>query len=283
MKMVTLVAVVAVMCLVAACAPAAPTPTTAPPTPTHLPPTPTPTPPPPAPTAVPTEAVWDLVFISDSSGWGVAELYAAHIETDLGVTVRVHDKSRGGLPAGQVLRALHGDWGQTFIFKDLPDVIREAEVVLLEGNPEESVSGTGLAWDCTIISPWVDDCSPKAFDTYKAHLDAIFEQILALRNGAPIVVRAYDLYVPILSWWKDAGLEAECMGCWENFTAVIHQAAADHNVPVARVWDAFNGPNHDQDPRDKGYIGSDGIHTSDAGQQAIADLLRDLGYEYTAP
>jgi lysophospholipase L1-like esterase len=49
------------------------------------------------------------------------------------------------------------------------------------------------------------------------------------------------------------------------------------------VYDAFNGPNHDQDPRDKGYIGSDGMHTNETGQDIIADLLRELGYEYSVP
>jgi hypothetical protein len=33
---------------------------------------------------------WDLVYISDSTGWGVPEKYAANIERDNGKTVRVH-------------------------------------------------------------------------------------------------------------------------------------------------------------------------------------------------
>jgi hypothetical protein len=39
----------------------------------------------------------------------------------------------------------------------------------------------------------------------------------------------------------------------------------------------------DEDPRDKGHIGSDGIHTTAAGATVMANLLRELGYENTAP
>ncbi|RPI58044.1 MAG: hypothetical protein EHM56_02765 [Chloroflexi bacterium] len=52
---------------------------------------------------------------------------------------------------------------------------------------------------------------------------------------------------------------------------------------VALVFEAFNGPSHDEDPRDKGYIGRDGIHTGPLGRQLIADLLHELGYEPSPP
>ena len=46
---------------------------------------------------------------------------------------------------------------------------------------------------------------------------------------------------------------------------------------------SHGGPNRDEDPRARGPIDPDGMHTSDAGQQLIADLLRDLGYKSTRP
>jgi beta-glucanase (GH16 family) len=42
---------------------------------------------------------WDLVFISDSSGWYAGSKYAKYIEADLGVSVRLHDFSIGGYKA----------------------------------------------------------------------------------------------------------------------------------------------------------------------------------------
>jgi len=49
------------------------------------------------------------------------------------------------------------------------------------------------------------------------------------------------------------------------------------------VYDAFNGPNHDEDPREKGYIGPDGRHASKAGQKVIAALMQKLGYKPVTP
>ena len=64
---------------------------------------------------------------------------------------------------------------------------------------------------------------------------------------------------------------------------IIHQAAEAHGVPVAEVYWAFNGSNYDEDPNDKGWIGTDKVHTSKAGQQAIVDQLHELGYEPITP
>jgi hypothetical protein len=47
---------------------------------------------------------------------------------------------------------------------------------------------------------------------------------------------------------------------------------------MASMYDAFNGPDHDQDPVAKGYIGDDGEHCSDAGKAAQVDVLDALGY-----
>jgi lysophospholipase L1-like esterase len=46
---------------------------------------------------------------------------------------------------------------------------------------------------------------------------------------------------------------------------------------------AFNGPNHDEDPKDKGYILPDGEHPSEAGAQVIAEAFRKLGYVPIVP
>ena len=63
----------------------------------------------------------------------------------------------------------------------------------------------------------------------------------------------------------------------------IHQVAAEKKIPVAEVYAAFNGPSHDEEPMDKGYIQSDGEHPSEAGAKAIAELLRKLGYVPIVP
>ncbi|NNC40911.1 MAG: hypothetical protein HKN95_09495, partial [Acidimicrobiia bacterium] len=85
--------------------------------------------------------VWDLVYVSDSSGWGVARKYAARIEADLGVQVEIHDLWDGGLPLLTVLEALRGErtlktWVSGTV--DLVPFIEEAEVIVVFGNPNRS-------------------------------------------------------------------------------------------------------------------------------------------------
>ena len=69
----------------------------------------------------------------------------------------------------------------------------------------------------------------------------------------------------------------------EALNKTVVEVCSEHKVGVADVFSAFNGPDHQEDPRDKGYIGRDGEHTNNLGKEVIAQTLRDLGYEPTVP
>jgi len=60
-------------------------------------------------------------------------------------------------------------------------------------------------------------------------------------------------------------------------------AAEPYGIPFLSRLDAFNGPDHDEDPREKGYIVSDGEHPSDLAAQYTAELLSQMGYEPVPP
>lgn len=244
------------------------------------------------PTSVPTSTPaltdlteWDLVLISDSSGWGVADLLARFIEEDLGVTVTVYDLPLANLSAGRVLRALRGE-GQEFhaVLQNLPYIIPNAEVVVFMASPAESVSAAHPGdWNCVPPPPYyVNDCSMETFEIYAADLNAIYDEILRLRGGAPTIIRAFE-YWHRPSLWEEDGVQDACKVCMDKVNATLREAAAAHNVPIAQVSDVFNSPARDEDPSEKGYIGADGLHASDEGQRVIADLLRRLGYDPIAP
>ena len=78
--------------------------------------------------------------------------------------------------------------------------------------------------------------------------------------------------------WQEKGIEDICSAYWEGQTDAIRRAAEEHGVPFVSVHDAFNGPDHDQDPVAKGFI-KDGEHPSEAGAQAYAELLLRSGYD----
>jgi hypothetical protein len=75
---------------------------------------------------------WDLVWFSDSTGFGVADLWAERIEQELGVEVRVHDFSSGGLSANLVHMSI--DYEDS----ERRALLSDAEVVLVFGNPVDS-------------------------------------------------------------------------------------------------------------------------------------------------
>lgn len=230
---------------------------------------------------------WDLVYISDSTGWGVAEKFANNIERDTGRTVRVHNYAIDSLRALRVLNELQSD-PETVSkeFETLRADIAEAEVIVFFGNPrgDSSEGGvTGGMEKCIGGTEAPDDCTPELYEPYIENLKAIYDEILALREGKPTIIRAVDFYNPIISKHRANNIEVECTQCFEIFNSAVRQAAEAYNIPLISVYDAFNGSNHDEDPKEKGYIGSDGIHASEQGRQVIADLLSEAGYEPIEP
>lgn len=185
------------------------------------------------------EEEWDLVIFGDSTAWGFGKYYAAYIEEDLGIKVTVHNKTYPRQTAFGILKKLHDD-------EELRELVSGAEVVTFIGNPEGSRSETHSGdWECVEAKFYVINCSLETFEKYIADLETTIEEILSLQKYSPTIIRAMDYYNPIYSKYKEYGIYEECKQCWENLNKAIHQAAAAHNVPVAHVYDAFNGPNHD--------------------------------------
>ena len=240
--------------------------------------------------------VWDLVVIGDSllSG-GVAAEYAGRIERDLGVTVRVHDLWTADLTAAQLLAKLQGK-DDGFITsqgsgrQNLLELIPVAEVIVVTGNPDGSETADHpWDWDCSIdlqvnpaCAPVNGVCGPETWAQYEADLGAIFEEVVALRGGKPVILRTVDWY---LAWgpletWRACDCEEVCKGCWRQFSDAIHRAADGHGVPVAGLLTAFSGADLALDmPRE--YIGS--LGPSAEGAAAIADVLAALGYDPVGP
>jgi hypothetical protein len=220
-------------------------------------------------TSTPDEG-WDLLVIGDSTMWRVAPLYAAHVGHDLGIKVTPHTWIRGGLSSSFLRDAL--GWSE-----ELRGLVQEAEVLAFIANPTEYtgwflVGGGGR-----------HDCSEEALAKYADDYGAIIESFVELRAGQPTLIRAAEYYCPIYSVWKRQGDYDELQPCWSRLNEAIVDACAQHGVEVAGVYSAFNGPGHDEDPRDKGYIGADGEHTSALGQQVIAQCLHELGYQFAVP
>ena len=232
----------------------------------------------------------DLVWISDSSGWGAASFYAREISRDLGVRVRVHDLWKDGLSAADVL------WYLRNSLTEWIPAVRDAEVIVVYGNPAGLGDPNVNRGYCTLVMSPHPPAVFKPSAKYIATLEAIYKRIFAIRKGAPVILRTYNTYVPVVAQappkavgdippisWKQAGIVEQCTKAQEVYTRAIATAAAAYHVPVADTYKAFNGKNHRQDPVAKGYIQPDGIHPSNAGRAVIASTLANLGYKQVKP
>ena len=63
----------------------------------------------------------------------------------------------------------------------------------------------------------------------------------------------------------------------------IHEAADEYGVLTASFYDEFNGVDHDEDAREKGYISVDGWHQSTEGTTTEVEVLHALGYDAIIP
>ncbi len=222
-----------------------------------------------------TDTVWHYVVIGDSEAWGFYDYYAQHLEKDLGAKVEKISYALPGLDCAYLLEKVKTStaWRAN---------LTQAEVITFEANPTPRIGwyiingpGTG--------SQYTKDFSDAAFAGYQADMEAVLSEILALRKGQPTLIRAQNFYCPIFSDWKRMGIYEECQAAWTRFNLCLEQAAAKYGVPTADIYTAFNGPNHDEDPVDRGFIGSDGEHASTLGYEVMADIFRRLGYEFIVP
>jgi hypothetical protein len=227
------------------------------------------------PTSTPEPIAWDYVVLGDSVASTFPRHYADHIEADLGVEVTTHHWYRADQSSAAMLRALRD-------YEDVRSDIREAEVVTFFVSPKH------LQWPAADYDAGTcggsdnQDCLREALALLKADTDAIITEILALRSTSDAIIRTMTYYNPRVNAWNTEGSFGDLNPYWVAHNEYLIQAASEHNIPVVRVDLAFNGPNLDEDPSDKGYV-SDGWHPNPEGAALIAELLRELGYEPLAP
>jgi hypothetical protein len=174
------------------------------------------------------------------------------------------------LPAKEILSRLHTQ-SDPWI-----SLIRDAEVIVILGSPAglEVVKGG----DCVTSNKPPTQVGPHAWPKCIAALKGIYKRIFEIREGAPVILRTYTYYVPVLfhapadfpgvTSWDEAGIFDVCTTKFEWHAQAIRQAAAAYKVPVADVFTAFNGKAHREDPVAEGFSQ---LGRSRAGQQPALD------------
>jgi len=213
--------------------------------------------------------VFDYTALGDSFTMSFMDIYAAHVEMDLGVQVILHNWRVGGQRSSELLKALRGD-------DVLRNAIREAEVVTFM-VPMASFKEPSISY-ITRGDVENQDCMHTVFALYQKDAKGIFTELLSLRKPSEANLRVMDCYLPpfLFDEWKQHGMYQELKSWWEKFNDHVAQLASERNIPMARVRLAFNGPSGDVNPVE--YIGEDGWHVNERGAALVAKLHRELGY-----
>jgi hypothetical protein len=235
-----------------------------------------PTPAPVQPTATPAPITWDFVALGDSNAIMFANRYAKHIEADLGVKVTLHNWCMGSQSSTEMLSVLRDN-------QDLRNDLREAEVVTFLVSPRHLKSPHYDYVHGTCGGPDNQHCLREALTLYKKDVDAIIAEMLSLRSTSDTIICSMTYYNWLVNDWKERGYFDDLNPYWVACNEYFAQAASENNIPVARVDLAFNGPDLDEDPSDKGYLLDDGQHPNQEGIALMAELVRELGYDPLAP
>jgi hypothetical protein len=136
---------------------------------------------------------WDLLYISDSSGWKTGEAYARLAEEELGIPVRLLPWRVPSRPLVQAKQMI----------ADNPEMVAEAEIVVLGGNPLDSGTREEGVFACWPAEP-VQEFAPYTTEDWVPYADLLestFDDVRTARQGQPTVLRAVDIYVPVVANW----------------------------------------------------------------------------------
>lgn len=219
---------------------------------------------------------FDYVSLGDSFTWGFADLYAAHIEANLGRRVILHNQSVGGQRSDELLDALRGN-------DEIRAQLCKAKVVTFM-IPMAHFKEPSIAY-VRGVSEGIEneDGMHKAFALYQRDANEIFKELLFMRSPAEAIIRTMDCYLPpfLFNEWERQGVYPILKSWWNKFNGCVTALASKHQIPLACVNLAFNGSSGNENPA--GYFGKDGWHTNQEGAALIAQLHRDLGYAPFTP
>ena len=236
----------------------------------------------PSPTVVPTQTpteemlVWDYVAIGESITFDMTARYAEVLEQDLGVTINFHNWQ---IPSNHSSRFLEKLRTNEQLRRDL----QEAEVItflipLAVIGDSMRTHALGEPGACGGVDN--QDCLREGFATYMADTDEIIAEIVSLRNPAEALIRTQDIWQFKVRETQETGSFEKYNAYWREANAHVIEVATSYGIPVARVYDAFMGHDGIEDPRDQGLLQADGLHPTLEGSNLMAELFRELGYEF---
>lgn len=212
--------------------------------------------------------------ILDFSRGGYVPRYASYVQADTGSTVLLNNLGQNGWTSTQLLNALRTN--TTF-----RNSLANSQIITFDIGGNDFLRAINAYRGGTCGGADNQDCLKTTTATFKANWSAIITEILSLRSANNTVIRTMDVYNPFVNAEKASGSFEMLKPLLDDANNYIATTSAVNNIPCAKVYQAFNGVNGDEDAGDKGYISPydpSGVHPGELGHKVIADLFRNLGY-----
>jgi lysophospholipase L1-like esterase len=225
-------------------------------------------------------ALGDSLATGDGATNGYVYRYADLLEVDTETTVNVYNLGVSGLTSERLRAEIEHN-------QSARDAIGQAEVITINIGANDLLWARGSYRTGGCGGADNQDCLRQAVEDFQTNWDAILAEVTGLRSPDVAIVRTIDFYNPSVNVDRATGSRPDAgANDFEVFKRYLEQVNSHiakssdaYGIPYARVYEAFNGPNGDEDPSIKGYMSSDRIHPSDSGHAAIAQELRKLAYK----
>ena len=221
---------------------------------------------------------WDVVLIGDSVWNGVGYLVSTAVKDFYEVDVWQHNwinpdfdsYANGGKRSADLLERLRTD-------EQLRAEISEAEIILFD-VPMGVMNDTCTGDPATATVASATACMAEASAAYRADVGPIFDELAALRDPSQAVIRVMDVWQFFYPTFQSAGTLDVARSTWQEMNAAVIDVADSHGIAVIHAYDAFTGPEGDQDPVAAGDVLSDQVHLTVQGQMRVVDLIVELGF-----
>ena len=169
------------------------------------------------------------------------------------------------------------------------DALAGADAVLILGaqndlayNRRDDPCGVAPAYPRVRWQGLTHDCMDAVLRDYEGHLEALLDEIDALRTGEPTMLRIVTAYNSVIgdlvdpTWNSPAALEPSTYHV-SRMVAIQCRLAARHSGQCADAFHALNGPDGGQSAQP--FLNSvDAAHLAQRGHDEVAALLVDLGF-----
>ncbi len=223
-------------------------------------------------TALPNVAgeTWDYVVLGSSIGTWWARYYGDLMESDLGVEIVYHDYYVGSQLVSNLLRNVMNN-------ERLREDIRKAEVITIGVGSADIFKAIRSHFELNYSDQRELE---QAVEEFRETYNSMLSEVVSIASPTDTIIRIMDIYFPWVGRYKEKGIYSSAKQYWMKFNECIIQAGSRQSIPVAHVFEAFNGPLGDDDPADKGYLHFDVKHSSEKGMKLIAEEFRKLGYQH---